>query len=79
MKQYLNKQFLYPIAVGVITGGLMGLIGSHYATTANMYEMLEVYDQGKKDALKTNPPSMDLEITCANIWAGRVPPPDALK
>jgi hypothetical protein len=79
LRQYLNKQFLYPIATGVIAGGLMGLIGSHYATTANMYEMLEVYEQGKKDALKTNPPSMELELTCVRVWANKIPPPDALK
>jgi len=79
LRQYLNKQFLYPIAAGVITGGLMGLIGSHYATTANMHEMLEVYEQGKKDALKTNPPSMELELTCVRVWANKIPPPDAFK
>jgi len=29
------------------------------------------YDQGRKDALKMNPVSDDLEFTCAGLWFGR--------
>lgn len=75
----MSKQFMYLIGVGIVSGGLMGWLGAHFATTANMYEMLEVYEQGKKDALKTSPPSMDLEMTCVRIWANKTPPPEALK
>ena len=28
------------------------------------------YEDGIKSALKTNPPSEDLEITCASLWIG---------
>lgn len=29
------------------------------------------YEQGGKDALKTNPVSEDLELTCAALWVGK--------
>ena len=29
------------------------------------------YDQGRKDALRMNPVSDDLEFTCAGLWFGR--------
>lgn len=29
------------------------------------------YEQGRKDALKTNPVSEDLELTCASLWVGK--------
>ena len=28
------------------------------------------YKEGMKSALKTNPPSEELEITCAGLWVG---------
>lgn len=29
------------------------------------------YERGLNDALKTNPPSMDLEMVCVNLWANK--------
>lgn len=29
------------------------------------------YEQGRKDALKTNPVSEDLELVCAGLWVGK--------
>jgi hypothetical protein len=31
------------------------------------------YERGLNDALKTNPPSMDLEMVCVNLWTNKQP------
>jgi hypothetical protein len=42
--------------------------------------MVEIFEAGKKEALKVSPrPSLELELTCANVWAGKVNPPEVLK
>jgi len=41
--------------------------------------VIEAYNAGLKDALRTNPPSMDLEQTCVNMWAGKVASPEVFK
>lgn len=35
--------------------------------------LMVAYDQGKKDALRTNPVSMDLEMVCLGLWADKQP------
>lgn len=35
--------------------------------------IIDAYNMGIKDALRTNPPSMELEQTCVNMWAGKQP------
>jgi protein-L-isoaspartate O-methyltransferase len=34
------------------------------------------YERGLADALRTNPPSMDLEMVCVNLWANKQPVPN---
>lgn len=34
------------------------------------------YERGLKDALKTSPPSMDLEMVCVSLWANKQPVPN---
>lgn len=36
-------------------------------------EIIDAYERGKKDALKTNPVSWDLEMTCAGLWVSKLP------
>jgi hypothetical protein len=36
-------------------------------------DVVEAYRMGLKDAIKTNPPSLELEQTCMNMWAERQP------
>ena len=36
-------------------------------------ELISIYKRGVKDALKTNPVSMDLEQACLEIWANKQP------
>ncbi len=33
--------------------------------------VVEAYRMGLKDSLKTNPPSLDLEATCMELWANK--------
>lgn len=35
--------------------------------------IIEAYKMGAKDALKTNPASMDLEMVCVGLWAEKQP------
>ena len=68
-------------AVGLILGALIFfLIGVQHGSSIKTLDMVEIYDAGKKEALKITPrPSLELEMTCANVWAGKVAPPEVLK
>ena len=35
------------------------------------YDLIESYKKGQKDALSTNPVSMELEQSCLSIWANK--------
>jgi hypothetical protein len=55
-------------------------IGVHHGSRVKAMDMVEVFEAGKKEALRVSPrPSLELEITCANVWAGKVAPPEVLK
>ena len=41
--------------------------------TARTEELISIYKRGIKDALRTNPVSMDLEQACLEIWANKQP------
>lgn len=45
------------------------LLGEHYGPKHQ--EIIEAYNQGRKDALKTNPVSWDLEEACVGLWIGK--------
>jgi hypothetical protein len=36
-------------------------------------DIVQAYNMGLKDAIRTNPPSMELEQTCVNLWADKQP------
>ena len=68
-------------AVGLILGALIWfLIGVQYGSDIKALDMVEIFDAGKKKALRVSPrPSLELELTCANVWAGKVNPPEVFK
>jgi hypothetical protein len=35
--------------------------------------VIQAYNQGLADALKTNPPSRDLDSVCLDLWAEKQP------
>jgi hypothetical protein len=64
----------------VILAVTIFFIGVLHGSSVKAIDMVEIYDAGKKDALKVSPrPSLELELTCANVWAGKVNPPEVLK
>lgn len=36
-------------------------------------DIISAYNMGIKDAFKTNPPSIELEMVCAGLWANKQP------
>ena len=68
-------------AVGLILGAAIWfLIGVQYGSDIKALDMVEIFEAGKKEALRVSPrPSLELEMTCANVWAGKVAPPEVLK
>ena len=68
-------------AVGLILGALIWFfIGMQHGSSVKALDMVEIFEAGKKEALRVSPrPSLELELTCANIWAGKVAPPEVFK
>ena len=73
-----NKQWMLGVIVGVVLTSLIAIGLSKMKANEPPTEMMpktviDAYNMGLKDALKTNPPSMDLEQTCVNMWADKQP------
>ena len=68
-------------AVGLILGAAIWFfIGMQHGSSVKALDMVEIFEAGKKEALRVSPrPSIELELTCANVWAGKVAPPEVLK
>jgi hypothetical protein len=74
------KDKIIPAAGILVLAVTIFLIGVLHGSSVKALDMVEIYDAGKKEALKVSPrPSLELEMTCANIWAGKVAPPEVLK
>jgi hypothetical protein len=74
----MDKQWALGLAVGVVLTSLIAIGINKMRANEPPMEILpktviEAYNMGLKDALKTNPPSMDLEQTCVNMWADKQP------
>ena len=74
----MNQKLLI---AGILIGLALSFVaGVQHGSNIKTLDMVEIYDTGKKEALKISPrPSLELEMTCANIWAGRVAAPEVLK
>ena len=73
-----NKQWGLGVLVGVVLTSLIAIgINKMTSNEPPMHMMpkdiIEAYNMGLKDALRTNPPSMDLEQVCVNMWANTQP------
>ena len=71
-----NKQWGLGVLVGVVLTSLIAIGISKMRVNEPPMEILpktviEAYNMGLKDALRTNPPSMDLEQVCVNMWANK--------
>jgi len=63
---------------GAVTMLLIGLVVDRLNDRPSSYvdmpkDIVQAYNMGLKDAIRTNPPSMDLERTCVNMWADKQP------
>ena len=64
----------------VILAVTIFFIGVQHGSSIKAIDMVEIFEAGKKEALKVSPrPSLELELTCANVWAGKVNPPEVFK
>jgi hypothetical protein len=73
-----NKQWFLGVMVGVVLTSLIAIGLSKIKENEppmNMMprDIIQAYNTGLKDALRTNPASWDLEQTCLNMWADRQP------
>ena len=73
-----NKQWALGVVVGVVLTSLIAISISKMKSNDPPMEMMpkdiiQAYNMGLKDALRTNPPSMDLEQVCVNMWANAQP------
>jgi len=74
----MDQQWGLGVLVGVVLTTLIAIGISKMKFNEPPMEMMprdiiQAYNMGLKDALKTNPPSMDLEQTCVNMWANKQP------
>jgi len=78
-----RKIVLRDVYIGVaifLVSMLIFYIGVAHGSSIKTLDLMEVYEAGKKDALRVSPrPSLELELTCANVWANKIPPPEVLK
>jgi hypothetical protein len=75
-----TRQWLLGMLTGALITGLIAVGISKIDRQQNPAahvdmpkDIIQSYNMGLKDALKTNPPSMDLEQTCVNMWADKQP------
>ena len=75
-----NKQWGLGVLVGVVMTSLIAIGINKLPTQHNIVsavdmprDIIQAYNMGLKDALRTNPPSMDLEQVCVNMWADKQP------
>ena len=61
--------------IKLLIGFVLGLVVYAWwydrMATLRPADLVEADDKGRKDALKTNPVSTELEMTCAGLWMGQ--------
>jgi hypothetical protein len=72
-----NKQWGLGLLAGIVITSLVVISINKMQATSPAVDMpkdvIEAYNMGLRDALKTNPPSIDLEQVCVNLWANKQP------
>jgi len=70
-----NKQWALGLVVGITLTTLIAISINKMQPVPSAVDMprdvIQAYNMGLKDALRTNPPSMDLEQVCVNLWANK--------
>ena len=77
LRDVKTEQFWMGAALGVLTTLLVvlafgRLFDTPQVSTVEMpTDIVRAYNMGIKDALKTNPPSADLEMACLELWSNK--------
>lgn len=64
-------------ASGLKWGGIFGILFGVLLTISlgsegpSQEDVIKSYEDGKRAALRMNPPSMDLEMACVSMWANK--------
>ena len=74
------KNKIIPATGILVLAATIFFMGVLHGSSIKAMDMVEIFEAGKKEALRVSPrPSLELEITCANVWAGKVAPPEVFK
>ena len=67
-----NKQWALGLVVGITLTSLIAIGMSKMQAEPSAVDMpkdvIQAYNMGIKDALKTNPPGAELEMVCLELW-----------
>ena len=69
-REWISHKVIAGVVVGMTVTHLLWLSASQ-PTEPTQIEAVEAYNLGKQHALRTNPVSMDLEMTCVSLWVDR--------
>ncbi len=73
-----TKQWMLGLLTGVVITTLIAIGINQIKVPEPPMEMMpktviDAYNMGLKDALRTNPVSLELDQTCLNLWANKQP------
>jgi hypothetical protein len=73
-----TKQWMLGLLTGVVITTLIAIGINQMKVPEPPMEMMpkdiiQAYNMGLKDALRTNPVSLELDQTCLNLWANKQP------
>jgi hypothetical protein len=77
-RRHANGNYWLGLIMGLVMASLIAIAlnkmsAGPVAEVQMPQTVIEAYNLGLKDALKTNPASWDLEQTCLNMWADKQP------
>ena len=73
MSQFTMGGVVGGVAVALIFIGVSKMKSNDPPMEMMPKDIIQAYNMGLKDALKTNPASWELEQTCLNMWADKQP------
>jgi len=75
-----NRQWMLGVITGVVITSLIAISinklipkAPEPSAVTMPQDIIQSYNMGLKDALRTNPASWELEQTCLNMWADKQP------